>query len=119
MSNIEAYKHGSFYEIFMHRAFRTTDRTKPGMHGSAIQNLIEAENGEAILIDFLGSFEKQFGQVKKYMHSAMDKYLLMKKLPTENIEALQILKASIDRAHSSNDLMKIVYGTIELTQLIK
>jgi hypothetical protein len=119
MSNIEAYKHGSFYEIFMHRAFKTTDRTKPGMHGSAIQNLIEAENGESILIDFLGSFDKQFGQVKKYMHRAMDKYLSVKKLPSETIEALQILNASIDRAHSSDNLMKIVYETIDLTQSIK
>lgn len=119
MSNIEAYKHGSFYEIFMHKAFRTKDSTKPGMHGSAMQNLIEAENGEAILIDFLGSFEKQFRQVKKYMQGAIDKYLLIKKIPKENIETLQILKAAIDRAHSSDDLMKIVYETLDLTQSIK
>ena len=119
MSNIEAYKHGSFYEIFMHRAFKTIDNTKPGMHGSVIQNLIEAENGEAILIDYLGSFEKQFEQVKKHMHRAMDVYITKNQLPLIAIDSLRNLNVEIDNADSSADLMKIVYETLELTQSIK
>ena len=113
-----AYKQGSFYEIFMHRAFTTTNRTKPGMHGSAMQNLIDVEHGNSIMIDFLGDFDKQLTQVKKYMHKGMDKYLINKKLPEDKIFILNLLKQRIDISSSSKELMNIVNKTLEATQLL-
>ena len=53
------------------------------------------------------------------MHKAMDKYLKMKKIPSENRERLETLKYFIDRAYSSDDLMNIIYESIELTQYVK
>ncbi len=111
-----AYKEGSFYEIFMHRAFNTTDRTKPGMHGSAMQNLINVENGNTTMIDFLGNFDKQLNQVKKFMHKGMDKYLTNNKLSVENKYTLRTLKQGIDHSDTSLELMNIVYKTLDITR---
>lgn len=113
-----AYKQGSYYENFMCRAFRTSDNSKPGMHGSAMQNLIDAENGECILIDYLGSFDKQFSKVKKYIHSAFDKFLKMK-LPPESIDILSSLKAQVDQSKSTIDLIQIIEKAMEVTQSVK
>jgi len=117
--NIEAYKNGSFYEIFMLRAFRASDNSKPGMHSSAIENLVRVENGDDSWVKYHGSYEKQFAQLQKYMHKALDKYLLMKQLPESSIKILKTFKHEIDRADSSNDLMRIIHNTLELTQEIK
>ena len=119
MTDIEAYKKGSTYEIFMHRAFKTSDTSKPGMHGSVIQNLIRVENGDTSFVKWHGSFEKQFEKTKKYMHKAMDKYLKIKKIPPENLDNLDFLKSQIDRAYSSDDLMGIIRESIRLTHCIK
>jgi len=65
MSNdIEAYKYGSFYEIFIHRAFKNSDTSKLGFHDSVIQNLIRVENGDTFFVKWHGSFEKQFDKAK-------------------------------------------------------
>ena len=118
-NDIEAYKHGSFYEIFIHRAHKNSDTSKPGFHGSVIQNLARVENGNTSFVKWHGSFEKQLEKAKKYMHKAMDKYLKMKKISPENLQRLQILNDKIDRANSSDDLMSIVYESNELTQIVK
>jgi hypothetical protein len=118
-SNIEAYKHGSFYEIYMHRAFGSYDTSKPGMHGSVIKNLYTIEGGDTSFKKYHGSFEKQLEQAKKYMHKAMDKYLKMKKNPIENIEKLYVLESHIDLALSTDQLMSIIYEVIELTDSVK
>lgn len=117
-SSIESYKKGSNYEIFMHRAFRTSDNSKPGMHGSMIQNLILVENGDTSFVKWHGTFEKQLENIKYYMHKAMDKYLAMKKIPPNNLEALKILKQGIDKAYSSDQLMEIINQSIELTPMV-
>ena len=116
--SIEAYKQGSYYENFMCRAFRTSDNSKPGMHGSAMQNLIDAENGETILIDFLGSYEEQLGKVKKYMHTALDKFLKMKLNP-DSLDILTKLKAQVNPAKSTTELMQIVEKVMDVTQSVK
>lgn len=111
-----AYKQGSYYENFMCRAFRTSDNSKPGMHGSAMQNLIDAENGET-LVTQLGSFDKQFIKVKKYMNSAFDKFLKMK-LPAESLKILVNLQPEVNQARSTADLIHIIERTMEVTQSV-
>ena len=118
-TTVEDYKKGSYYEIFVHRANKTSDTSKSGMHGSIMQNLIRVENGDTSFVKFHGSYEKQFEKIKTYMNKAMDKYLKMKKIPAENLSRIQILKNQIDRASSSDNLMAIIHETIELTQCVK
>jgi hypothetical protein len=117
--NIDSYKDGMTYEIFMHRAFKSSDTSKPGMHCSIIQNLVRVEDGDTSFVKWHGSFEKQLEKIKYYMHKAMDKYLKMKKIPAENLDRLDILNSKIDRAYSSDDLISIIRETIELTQCVK
>ena len=118
-NDVEAYKHGSFYEIFIHRASKNSDTTKPGAHGSVIQNIARVENGDTSFVKWHGSLEKQLDKAKKYMHKAMDKYLKMKKIPIENRNKLEGLKLEIDQANSSDALMEIVYESLELTMSVK
>ena len=103
----------------MCRASKTHDNSKPGMHGSIMENFIRVENGDNSWVKFHGSYEKQFSKLQKYMHKALDKYLLMKKLPNSSIMILKTYKFEIDNASSSADLMKIIYATLELTQEVK
>lgn len=112
-----SYRQGFDYEIFMRRAFQTSNTSKPGMHGSAMQNLIDAENGQIVLKQ-LGSFEKQLIQVKKYMQTALDKYLKMN-LPSDTLEMFKKMKVQVDAAISTSDLIKVIGMTIELTQSVK
>jgi hypothetical protein len=107
------------YEIFMHRAFRNSDNSKPGMHCSIIQNLVQIESGDTTFIKWHGSFEKQLDQAKKYMLKAMEKYLKMKKIPTENLARIEILKSHIELAETSKELINIIEVTNELTQCVK
>ncbi len=118
-NDIEAYKNGSSYEIFIHRAHKNSDTSKPGFHGSVIQNLVRVENGDTSFVKWHGSLDKQVEKAKTYMHKAMDKYLKMKKIPLENLQRLQILKHKIDSANSSDELMTIVHESNELTQIVK
>lgn len=117
-SDIQDYIKGSEYEIFIHRAFRDYDTSKPGRHGSVIQNLIRIERGDKSFEKWHGSFAKQFGATQHYMCQAMDKYLQMKRIPRENIRRLEELRSEIDKATSSDNLMTIVKETIELTQAV-
>jgi hypothetical protein len=118
-SQIDSYKDGMNYEIFMHRAFKSSDTSKPGMHCSIIENLLRAEQGDTSFVKWHGSFDKQFEKVKYYMHKAMDKYLKMKKIPSENLNRIEILNSKIDRAYSTDDLLTIIVETIELTDSVK
>jgi hypothetical protein len=119
MTDIKAYKDGMTYEIFMQRAFQSSDNSKPGMHCSTIQNFIRVESGDKTWVREHGSLEQQLAKIKIYMHKAMDKYLKMKKIPAANLDRLDFLNIQIDRAYSSDDLMSIILETIELTQCVK
>ena len=112
-----AYKQGSYYENFMCRAYQTSDTTKTGMHGSAMQNLIDAENGQT-LVDWLGSFDKQLIKVKGYMQKALDKFLQMKLAPS-TLETLEEMKRRVAIARSTSELMLVVERTMEMTQSLK
>lgn len=116
--SIDSYRDGMAYEIFMHRAFKSSDNSRPGMHCSVIQNLVQIENGDTSFQKWHGSFEKQFEKTKVYMHKAMDRYLKMKKIPSDKLDRLYFLNSQIDKAYSSDDLMEIVRETIDLTQCV-
>ena len=62
--SIDSYKDGMTYEIFMHRAFKSSDNSKPGMHCSVIQNLVQIESGDTSFKKWHGSFDKQFEKTK-------------------------------------------------------
>lgn len=109
-----AYIQGSYYENFMCRAFRTSDNSKPGLHGSYMQNLIDAERGQTLMRE-LGSFEKQLAKVKVHMHKAMDKYLQMK-LPPGSLEIIFKMKMRVDLAKSTTELLEIIETVMQLTQ---
>lgn len=118
-NTIEDWRKGSDYETFIHRANRKYDTSKPGTHSATIENLIRAENDETRWKKYHGTYEKQLEKTKTYMHKAMAKYLKMKKIPAENRERIMELDYFIDRAYSSDDLMNIIWETIELTQCVK
>lgn len=113
------YQHGSFYEIFMCRAFKTLDNSKPGMHGSTMENFMRVENGDNTWVKYHGSYEKQLSQIQKHMTRALDKYMLMTKLPAPTIRILSTYKTDVTNATSSEELMRIVYYTLDMTQEVK
>lgn len=86
------------------------------MSCSYMQNLINAEFGDNILKDLIGSYEDQMIRVKKHMHKAMDKYLKMRKLTNDKRNSLDILKQRIDYASTSEELMGIIDQTLDLTR---
>lgn len=117
--NINAFKNGSDYEIFMRRAFSENDYSKLGMHRSVMENLISIENGDTTFQRFHGSLEKQLEQTKKFMHQAMKKYIQMSRLSKEAKMSLTSLNIKIDLSHSSDELMSIIQKTIDLTNEVK
>lgn len=86
------------------------------MSCSYMQNLINAEFGDNILKDLIGSYEDQMIQVKNYMHKAMDKYLKMRKITNDKKNSLGILKQRIDYVSTSEELMDIIDQTLDLTR---
>ena len=118
-SDYSPYQHGSFYEIFMCRAFKTHDNSKSGMHGSTMENFMRVENGDNSWVKYHGSFNKQLAQIQKYMNNALDKYVKMKKFPEPAIRILSTYKSDVSRATSSEELMRVVYHTLELMQEVK
>lgn len=118
-SEYSPYQHGSFYEIFMCRAFKTHDNSKPGMHGSTMENFMRVENGDNSWVKYHGSFSKQLAKLQQYMTKALDKYMQMKKLPASTIRILSTYKTDVANATSSEELMRIVYYTLDITQEVK
>jgi hypothetical protein len=49
----------------------------------------------------------------------MNKYLKMKKIPSDNLKRLEELNILIDRTNTTDDLMVIINESIELTQCVK
>jgi len=113
------YANGMMYEVFIHRANKSYDTTKRGADKSVMQNLAMIESGDTSFQKFHGTFDKQLDKAKTYMHKAMDKYLKMEKIPTENLDKLKALKQDLEQAYSTSDLMDIVNKSNELTQSVK
>lgn len=111
----EFSKTGLYYEMFMERAYGTYEIPHPALQACAMQNLIIAEKGRIISLDSVAHFEEQLIEIKKNMELAMDQYMLKPFLSQEITDILQQYKSEIVWAVSSEDLMRIVHKTIDLT----
>jgi len=101
----------------MYLAFKTDDRTIPGMHGSVIQNLINAENG--INLDLHpGSYETQFIQAQVYIHEALDRFYKMN-LPNQTKGTIEIMRVFVDGASTSNELIYVIDNVLKEMQSVK
>lgn len=112
-SNLE--KSGSFYAMFMERAYGVYDSQEPGMQASVMENLIVAENQRIYSVVQLVHFEKQLVQIKDYMEAAFDQYIANPKMSEEQKETLRGYKSEINWAVNSDELMDVVIKTIDAT----
>lgn len=114
---IETYKNAMRYENFMCRAFKTYDRSKPGIDISYMRNLIDAENGES-WVKHLPSADKQFNKIKNYIDKAFNK--LIKRRRTEDKKMpLLILQEKAQNSYTSTELLYIIEQALELTHDLK
>ena len=102
------------YETFIRNAHKVLRGMRNGADQCFMRNLMWAEVGDSC-VKHLGSYQKQFATVKKYMSKALDKYLKWK-LNTEEREEFFSLKSKLENAYSTNDLMKIVNKALKLTE---
>ncbi len=113
----EVYVKSMSYEIFMCRAFKTSDRSKPGLDISYMKNLIDSENGESH-VSHLPSFIKQLESIKKHMDKALDKLIARRRTEVKQLP-LYNLQIRTRNAKTSNDLLAIIEEALSLTQDIK
>lgn len=76
--------------------------------------MIDAENG-AGWVGHLPSFEKQFPKVQGYLIKAIDK-LIKRRNAADKIADLERVKAMVQNARSTDELMGAVRMGIEFTQ---
>lgn len=107
-----------YYEMFMERAYGIYELPKPALQASAMRNLIIAEKGVLISQDSIAHFEEQLIEMKKNMEEAIDHYLAKPSFPQQMNELLQQYKQEIVRAVNSEELMRIVHQTIDLTAAV-
>jgi hypothetical protein len=108
-------KHGSFYEVFMHRAYGTNKPTKPEMQASVMHNLIMAEKTSLISEDLVTRYEDQLILIKLYIGKAIDQYIERSKITKEIAAALIGYKTDLVWAFSTDEVMRIVYNIIRIS----
>ncbi|MBC8005845.1 MAG: hypothetical protein H7X84_10260 [Verrucomicrobia bacterium] len=104
-----------YYEMFMERAFGRYELPKPVLQASGMKNLIMAEKGIVISLDSMAHFEEQLIEIKKHIETAFDHYMCKPNVPKAIIEELKEYKDQVVWAVSSDELMKIVFKTIDIT----
>lgn len=110
---VNSYAEGMSYEIFMKRAFQTTDNRKPGIHLSYLKNLIDAENGES-WVSHLPKAEKQLEKVKGYMEKALIK--LIKSNKDSSVKSiLSELQVEVSRSSGSYELIGVIRKALDVT----
>lgn len=107
-----------YYEMFMERAFGRITLQKPNMQASGMRNLMVAENQTAVSFESVMDFEEQLIEIKKNMEDALDQYMAKSNLPRYILEELSLYKDQVVWAVSSDELMKIVHDTINLTNIL-
>jgi hypothetical protein len=105
------------YEIFVRRAYKAHDYTKPGMKNSYFQNLMLAEIN-APIVRHLDSYEKQLVTIKIYLFKAFDKFLKMKLNTTEK-DKIILLRTELETAITSAELLQIIVVGLETTSRFK
>ena len=106
---------GINYEALVCRAHQS-DNSKAGAHSSNITNLLEMEDGRDL--SFLGSKEKLLQKLKKYLVTALDKFL-KRKITSHEKNVLTDLKNKINVASSAKELIPIVETAENVTQRFK
>ncbi|MBC8004124.1 MAG: hypothetical protein H7X84_01510 [Verrucomicrobia bacterium] len=104
-----------YYDMFIERAYGTYEPDIPGCHAHKIEALIMAEKEKDVSVEFIADFEEQLIEIKRCMEEALDMYLAMTHVPKEIINELKHTQEQVVYAVSSDELMKIVYKTIDLT----
>lgn len=104
-----------YYEMFMERAFGRYELEKPILQASGMKNLIMAEKGIVISLESVAHFEEQLIEIKKQIETAMDYYMSKPRVPQVVMDELKAYKDQVVWAVSSDELMKIVFKTIDIT----
>lgn len=110
-----SYERAAPYEIFMCRAHDNWDNSKPGFHMCYMQNLIRAEEGDTSLRKFVGSYEKQLENVKKYMLKSLIKFKQKKSITDEQQQLFDFLIKKLEVSYSTEDLLDIVKVALQMT----
>jgi len=107
-------KHGSSYEMFMHRAYGTNKPSKPEMQASVMQSLIMAEKTSVISEDLVPYYENQLTQIKLHMGKAIDQYIERPTTAGRLTNTLKGYKTDLIWAISADELLIIVYNIIHV-----
>ncbi len=112
--SVKNYQDATHYEYFIRRAHKSLKTTRNGADALLMQSLMNLENGTVRR----GSPERQLEKVKSYIGKALDKFLKLKLTEDEKAGLLQ-LKANLEPAFSSEQLMQIITKGLDLTQRFK
>ncbi|HET6556565.1 MAG TPA: hypothetical protein VFG54_04575 [Prolixibacteraceae bacterium] len=104
-----------FYEMFMERAYGTYEICVPGCCALDMKGLMLAEEEKAVSFESGAHFEELLLTVKKHINEALDSYMAKPNVPEEIIEELKRYKDLVTGAVGSDELIKIVTDTIDLT----
>lgn len=112
--NPDNYGDTLHYEYFIRRAHKSLRTRKNGADSFYMEALMNAEHGTVRG----GNQDKALEKAKTFMGKALDKFLKFKVNDAER-DGLLLLKADLDFANSSSELMDIVKKGMELTQRFK
>lgn len=104
-----------YYQMFMGRAYGSYALQKPVLQALGMRNLIMAEKGILISGESVIHFQEQLVEIKKHMDEALNHYMAAPNTPEYIIEELRRHKDQVAEASSSEELMKIVLNTLDLT----
>jgi len=104
--NTSTYTDAAMYELLVVAAFDCLPGMKHGAHLCFMDNAMSMERGETAA-KYLGSFEKQLKEVKKYLSKALIKLTQKKPYSTES-EFFKGLESQVESSGTTNELMKIV-----------
>lgn len=102
----EDYVRAMRYEMLIRNAYDCRPGMRNGAHQSFMQNAMSLENGETFA-KHLGTFEKQFQIVKKYVDKALLKLTKTKPF-SSSADYFDILHGQTQYAGSTEHLMDIV-----------
>lgn len=111
----ELHRSCFYYEMFMERAYGTYEANIPGYHANSMKKLMMAEKELAVSVESVAHFEEQLIEIKKHIENAIDNYMSKPNFPKDIIDELKGYKDQVVWVVSSDELMKIVFKTIDLT----
>jgi len=105
------YMDSSSYELFIRRAYDSPSQMKNGAHQCFMQNAMTMEAGKTFA-KHLGTFEKQFEEVKVYMAKALEKYKTKKEF-SNLLSFFDEQSNRLENAVTTAQLIGIVKATID------